>query len=472
MLDKNIILNVDSYKASHFLQYPPGTEYVNSYIESRGGRYNRTLFIGPQAFIKKYLVECEPLRQKEVDDAEGFFKDHGLPFNRFGWDYIVNKKNGRLPLEIWAAPEGSIIPTNNVLVQVRNTDPLCFWLTSYIETSLLRSVWYPTTVATISWMCKKSIMDSLKRTSDSDINEEIKFKLHDFGARGCSSLETAGIGGSAHLINFFGTDTIEGCLHAWKYYDAKLPVAYSISAAEHSTICSWGREGETDAYRNMIDKFKEQGIMAIVVDSYDIYETLRVKLGYQLKNEIKNSGARIVVRPDSGSPVKIVSDTIEILMEMFGFTVNSKGFKVLPDYLRVIQGDGVNHLSIIDILNEMENRKLSADNIAFGMGSGLLQNLDRDALRFAMKCSAIYRNNRWHEVYKDPVTDPGKKSKRGILSLRKNTDGYYTEVRECKFNNKIDSSDEGEQLQLVYKDGILMRNQTFDEIRQIANSYL
>ena len=142
----NMILNADSYKSSHYLQYPPNTSYVSSYIEARGGQYENAVFFGLQMFIKEYL--CHPITHQDVDEAKDIIEAHGLPFNEEGWRYIVDHHKGRLPIEIQAIPEGTVAPVQNAMVQVINTDPKCAWLTSYVETSLLRAVWYPTTVAT------------------------------------------------------------------------------------------------------------------------------------------------------------------------------------------------------------------------------------------------------------------------------------------------------------------------------------
>jgi len=229
---KNIILNADSYKYSQFNQYPPNTEYIYSYIESRGGKYDETVFFGLQAFIKEYLLA--PITQDMIDEAEAIITAHGEPFNREGWEYILHAHNGCLPVHIKAVPEGMVIPVRNVLATIINTDPKCYWLTSFLETAILRSIWYPTTVATNSREIKKVILDALEHTgTPADIN----FKLHDFGARGVSSLESAGIGGSAHLINFMGTDTIEALLYARRYYGADM-AGFSIPASEHSISAS------------------------------------------------------------------------------------------------------------------------------------------------------------------------------------------------------------------------------------------
>ncbi len=418
-ISKSIILNTDSYKVSMFKQYPAGTTGVYSYIESRGGRYDSTVMFGLQAFIKEYLLD--PITQADIDIAEEILTAHGEPFNRQGWEYILSKHGGYLPVVIRAVPEGTVVPVKNVLATVENTDPECFWLTTYLETALLRAVWYPTTVATQSKSIKKVILDYLERTGDPSL---IDFKLHDFGARGVSSLESAGIGGAAHLVNFMGSDTVSGVLYAREYYNAGV-AGFSIPAAEHSTITSWGREGEVDAYRNMLAQFAKPGsIVAVVSDSYDVFNAAEKLWGEALRQQVVDSGATVVIRPDSGDPLTINQQLIEILGQKFGYTVNAKGFKVLNN-VRLIQGDGVNELSIRSILGGFMAMGWSADNIAFGMGGALLQQIDRDTQKFAMKCSSARVNGKWIDVQKDPITDSGKKSKAGRVTLWTNSGGEY-----------------------------------------------
>ena len=460
-MTSNIILTTDSYKASHWKQYPPDTKYVSSYIESRGGKWDYTLFFGLQMFIREYLMRA--ITAADIDEAEEFWQAHGEPFNREGWQYILDRHEGHLPVSIEAVPEGTLVPTGNVLVQIINTDPKVPWLTSYLETALLRGVWYPTTVATNSWACRRIIYRYLSETAD-DPDAEIGFKLHDFGARGVSSHESAMIGGAAHLVNFMGTDTVEGILAARKYYDEPM-AGFSIPAAEHSTqTCFGGAAGEIDAFRNMLDQFAgKYPLVAVVSDSYDIYNAAENLWGSELLAEVRDSGSTIVVRPDSGDPTEVPVRVIETLMEKAGYTVNSKGYKVLPDYFRVIQGDGIDIGSLEQILSNMKDRKLSASNIAFGMGGGLLQQVDRDTMRFAMKCSAIKVAGEWRDVWKDPVTDSGKASKRGRLKLMQNEDGFWRTVR------RSDPSGDN-RLRTVYEDGRLKVTDTFADIRRRAGT--
>jgi len=458
----NIILDTDSYKHSHYLQYPPGTTGVNSYIESRGGQEEATLFFGLQAWLKKLLEN--PVTLSDVDEAGWICNEHGIAFNRQGWEYIVDKHGGYLPLAIEAAPEGSLVDAGNVLVQVRNTDPAAYWLTSFIETSMLRGIWYPTTVATKSHALRRLFIDALERTSDNDAGEIADFMLHDFGARGVSSEESAGLGGLAHLLSFRGTDTMSALLTAKKYYKEAM-AGFSVPASEHSTMTSWTKSGEADAYSNMLGAFKGQAIISIVADSYDIYNAVDNIFGDALKSQILENaaaGSRLVVRPDSGDPETVPIEIIGRLMDRFEFTVNSKGYRVLPDYLRVLQGDGVTPVSIAAILSNMEAKGLSAENIVFGMGSGLLQQVNRDTQKFAMKCSAIEVNGKWRDVFKDPVTDSGKSSKPGILALN-HTDENWSTVR-------LDDNIQENHLRPVYENGKILVEESLATIRRRVSS--
>jgi len=460
-LSHNIILNTDSYKVSMDRQYPAGTTGVYSYIESRGGRYDRTVFFGLQAFIKEYLLS--PISQADIDIASDILTMHGEPFNRAGWQYILDNHAGYLPVVIRAVPEGTVVPVQNVLATIENTDPNCFWLTTWLETALLRAIWYPTTVATQSKFIKNIIADYLEKSGDPT---SIGFKLHDFGARGVSSMESAGIGGAAHLVNFMGTDNITGILYAREYYDAGI-AGFSIPAAEHSTITSWGRANEVTAYSNMVAQFGQPGaLLAVVSDSYDIYEACRM-WGTELKQQVIDSGATVVIRPDSGDPVEVLPKMFNILGETFGYTKNAKGYRVLNN-VRMLWGDGINQLSIQSILRVVVDMNgWSADNIAFGMGGALLQQLDRDTQKFAMKCSAAEINGEWVDVFKDPITDRVKASKKGRVTLWTSGGEFQTAVDQPK--GWTDRGTEWtEALVTVYWNGNLHRDWTFEQVR--ANS--
>ena len=457
----NPILATDSYKASHYLQFPPGTEFAHYYIESRGGLYDRTVFLGLQAYLRAYLIR--PITAAHIGEAEAFFTAHGEPFNRAGWQHILTTHGGRLPVEIRAAPEGSVIGARNVLATIVNTDPACFWLPGYLETALLRALWYPTTVCTISFQGKLAILRALARSSDIPAEQNpAAFKLHDFGARGATSQESAALAGMAHLVNFSGSDTVEGVLAARRFYDEPM-AGFSIPAAEHSTITSWGREGELDAYRTMLRQFAKPGsTVAVVSDSYDLMHVVKAVWGGTLRDEIVRSGATVVVRPDSGDPLTVPVDVLRALDEAFGSTVNSKGFRVLPPCIRVIQGDGINAESLPRLLENILTAGYSADNVAFGMGGGLHQLLNRDTQRFAMKCSAVRVDGAWRDVFKAPAGDPGKRSKSGRLALVAGPGGYETVPLEGREAEDL--------LEVAYRDGSILRQASFSDVRARAHA--
>jgi nicotinamide phosphoribosyltransferase len=455
----NMILMTDSYKASHWRQYPPKTTEVYSYIEARGGDFPETVFFGLQMILKKFFVK--PITQEMIDEADEFFKAHGEPFNKEGWEYILKKHKGFLPLRIKAVPEGRRVNLKNILVSVENTDPECYWLTSYIETVLMRAVWYPTTVATNSFRAKRTIMDYLKRTCDNP-EEQIMFRLHDFGGRGVSSGESAEIGGAAHLVNFMGSDTVEGIWAANKYYNAGM-AGFSIPAAEHSTITVWGRGGEADAYRNMVNAYGGPGkIYACVSDSYDIYNAADNIWGKQLKDLVLKTGGTLVVRPDSGNPPDVVERLLQILGDRFGYTVNKKGYRVLRPEVRIIQGDGCTLQTIREILERVYKTGWSIENVAFGMGGGLLQKLDRDTFKFAMKASYAKVDGKEVMVYKEPITDEVKISKKGKLALIETMEGYETVMQDTKWYDR-------DVLETVFENGKIVKEYTFDEVRKNVN---
>jgi len=459
MIDTNRLIDTDSYKASHWLQYPPNTTYVHSYLESRGTdtSWDETVFFGLQYCLKAYFHE--PFTQEMVEEARTVIEQHGLPFNYEGWTRLIEKHNGRLPLRIRAVPEGTVVPLSNVLMTVENTDPEFYWLTSWFETQLMR-LWYPITVATLSHYLRKDVYQYLVETAD-DPDAEIPFKVHDFGSRGVSSKETAAIGGAAHLVNFLGSDTMSALLLHRKYYGEEM-AAFSIPAAEHSTITAWGRDGEIDAYRNMLANFAKPGSMvAVVSDSWNIYEAVDKIWGEQLRQEVIDSGATVVIRPDSGDPVEVVSEIVKILADRFGVEVNSKGYKVL-NYVRVIQGDGVNADSIHQILERLKTEGFSTSNIAFGIGGSLLQKVNRDTLKFAYKCSAIVVDGKLREVHKEPITDTGKRSKKGRLDLTQDDAGVF-ETKVISDSETISLPNTA--LETVYENGRLLRDETLETIR-------
>ena len=472
MLD-NILLLTDSYKTSHWKQYPEGTKVVYSYLESRGGKFDNTVFFGLQYFLEKYLAGVV-VTQEKIDEAEEVIFAHMGPgiFNKEGWQYILEKHGGRLPIAIKAVDEGLAVQTSNALMFMYNTDEEVPWLVNYLETLLLQ-LWYPITVATLSRECKKLIRDSMVRTGDYQNLEEmagaLDFKLHDFGFRGVSSVESAGLGGAAHLVNFKGTDTMAGIMMTKKYYSAGI-AGFSIPASEHSTITSWGKENERDALKNMLIKYPD-GVVACVSDSYDI-DACTKELWPSLKEDIEKRNGTLVIRPDSGDIKMTLQVVLNNLWRAFGGRVTADGYKILNDKVRVIQGDGMNYDSLKDLLSYIEMIGFSVENLAFGMGGALLQGINRDTQKFAFKCCAIDVNGELRPVFKAPteIDENGnkhasfKKSKAGLLYVMEENGVYTTGT----YLNSADKPNIKDQLRTVFVNGHMVLPTTMDKVRQNA----
>ncbi len=456
---QNPIFDTDSYKYSHAGQYPEGTEYVSSYIEPRRGwdGIEKVLFFGLQVELMK-LAETR-ITQAMIDEAAPVLKAHGLELYVEGWQRIVEAHEGRLPVLIEALPEGTLAPVGIPQMRIVNTDPALWWLPSFLETRLLRAVWYPSTVATLSHYVVGEIRKRMLITDGTDAGAE--FKLHDFGARGASSAESAALGGLAHLVSSMGTDTAMALVYGRNFYGADM-AGFSIPATEHSTMTAVGEAGEMAQMRALLQK-NPSGLVACVSDSYDLLRAVRDYWGGALKDEVLARDGVLVVRPDSGDPLEIVPDVIEALMARFGYETTAQGYRLLHEKVRVIQGDGVNRFSIVEIMDRMIERGLAIGNIAFGMGGGLLQKVDRDCFSYSMKASANFRAGAWVDVYKDPVTAKGSKtSKRGRQGAMRTDSGELVARRLENIPMGKDA------LEPVFRDGKLLKIQSFDEVRARA----
>ncbi|PTB98047.1 nicotinate phosphoribosyltransferase [Marivirga lumbricoides] len=469
MSTNNLILLADAYKYSHHKLYYPGTQKVYSYLESRGGKFDNTVFYGLQYFLKNFL-EGQAFTQADLDEAEPILNavfGRNDVFNKSKFQYILDKHNGRLPVRIKAVPEGKAIPVKNVLMTIENTDPECYWLPNFLET-LLMQIWYPSTVATLSREIKKVISQYYEETASDGTEAGIPLVLNDFGFRGASSIESAGIGGSAHLINFDGSDTIYASLFAQKYYKTKQVFGKSIPATEHSIVTLLGEKGEKEVFQHVLEEFPS-GVVACVSDSYDIFRAYKEYWGTEFKDRILERNGMLVIRPDSGDPVQTLLKVFEILFQQFGFTQNEKGYKVLPPQVRVIQGDGVNYEAIQEIYTALKQQKISAENLVLGMGGALLQKLDRDTQKYALKCSYAEINGKPVLVQKRPkelnskgeLIESFKTSKAGKLKLVQLNNSYQT----VSHNEYPEISDE---LITVFENGKILKEYSFEEIRENA----
>jgi len=471
--DFNLIIATDSYKMTHHLALPDKLMESYAYMEARGGEMPYTTLVLLQYIIKKYLAGVRITPEKIEEARKANIAHFGFDcFNADMWNYIWEKHGGMLPLEIKAVPEGTPVAIKNVLLTIRNTDltpDKVAPLVNITETLLLK-LWAPNTVATYARIVRTLIHKYHQLSSDAP-QYLINFMHHDFGYRGVSSEETARVLGAAALSSgFVGTDTMGALKLADEYYNEPM-AGYSVIATEHSVVCSYGaREKEIDAYRTIIEKVKKHCIdvnpvsgviiLSLVSDTYNIYNVCK-RILTQLKSEFigwtNNHGIpiKIVVRPDSGDPATVLfgyhhsgrraydvktletinrialdmniedaeagelvdKGVIQILMDEFSFTTNSKGYKVFHPQIGVLQGDGVHYKMMQAMYKIMIRQKLDIMNLVFGSGGKYLQAHDRDEQAYATKVIHVIIDDENICVQKNPITDASKKSKKGYLKL-------------------------------------------------------
>lgn len=470
-MNANPMLCTDTYKFGHMEQYPPGTTKVYSYLLARSDKkMPSTLFYGLQYYLK--LLEVKPT-QAMMDEFLDYRKAIlGTDASKGVQDKLAALvKLGYFPLKIKAVREGSDIPVRNVLMTIENTVPGFHWVVGFFE-SLLLKVWNTSTVASYS----KKLKGLCKKYADETCDNEghLPFQVHDFGYRGCSSEETAAISGSAHLINFMGSDTVTANKLIRETYGCTGPIGLSVPATEHSVMCAYGQENELQAFERMLDLYPT-GIVSIVSDTYDLWNVL-TNFAAKLKSRILARDGRVVFRPDSGDPPKIIcgdpdagtgSDewlgALQLLDRTFGHTVNSKGFRVINPKVGLIYGDGMFFERFDRTLGLMKEMGYASSNLVIGVGGLLLQQHNRDDQGFAIKATFAEVDGVTRELMKDPVTDTKKKSHKGLLALYKDARGrYYTKDR-CT------AEEEGQSLlEEVFVNGKITRITTFNEIRELA----
>lgn len=468
----NLLLATDVYKIGHMLQYPKTCEKVYSYMMARSDKtFDHTVSFGMQYIMKEYLTR--PITRENVKEFMAVAKSilGHVP------DDIETKLNkladlGYLPVEIKAVPEGSIIPNRNVLLTITNTKSEFYWTVGFIE-SLILKLWYPITVATASYQYRKLVEKYFNETADESIHFLKPFMVHDFGYRGDSSEESASISGASHLLSFTGSDTIPALPFVRDYYNVDISkggIMASVPASEHSVMCAFGRDGEIDAFKNML-KLYPTGIVSIVSDTYNIWDVM-TNFTSVLKDDILSRDGKVVFRPDSGNPKHIICGNpdadatspegkgcLRLLDEAFGSTINSKGYKVLNPKVGLIYGDGMFLSRYTDILETIKSMGYSTENLVIGVG-GILRYHSRDTLSFAIKATKVIVDGEEQSIMKDPITDKGKKSHTGCVKLEFN-EGKYSTKDGLSFDEA-----EGGVLRTVFKDGALLVDEDLDTIRK------
>lgn len=466
----NTLLLTDTYKMGHMEQYPDDTEFVYSYLEARKPGH-RVVFFGLQYLIKRYLTQ--PITSENVLEFVHYYERILGKIPTSILKKLMDLANlGYWPIEIKAIAEGSIVDSGNALLTIRNTKPGFYWCVGFLE-SLILKVWYPCTVATCAYSYWQLVMLYAKETCDNF--DHVRFQSHDFGYRGVSSEESAAIAASAFLMCFVGSDTVIANKFIEQYYipdSPDTPIGLSVPASEHSVMCSYGREGELEAFRHMLKTYPT-GVVSIVSDTYNLWNVLE-NYTDALRDEILGRDGKVVFRPDSGDPVNIIcgdadapegspeyKGALEILWEKFDGSVNDKGYKVLNPKVGLIYGDGMYFERFHKMLHRMEMMGFASSNLVIGVGGIMLQNHSRDEFSFALKATHIQRSGSPINIFKDPITDPGKKSKCGLMQVVRGHCGQYVTHDQVTPEQEVDSL-----LKPVFRDGESLSFYALEDIRE------
>lgn len=480
---------IDFYKSDHRRQYPEGTTLVYSNFTPRSDKLSpipthlfdgRVVSFGLQFFIKDFLIDAwnTEFFGKPKAAVVARYKhrmDTSLGVGAIPVDHIEALHDlGYLPICIKALPEGTRSPIKVPVLVIYNTHPDFFWLTNYLETVLSCYLWKPMTSATIA-SHYRMLLDRFAEETGAD-KGFTPFQGHDFSFRGMSGVQDAALSGAAHLTSFCGTDTVSAIDLVEEYYNGdaeKELIGCSVPATEHSVMCMGNFEGELDTFHRLITKLYPAGIVSIVSDTWDFWKVI-TEFTVALKPEILAREGKLVFRPDSGDPVKIIcgdpeaeegspvfKGAVECLWDVFGGTTTEKGFRVLDSHVGLIYGDSITLTRAEAILSSLKAKGFAASNIVFGIGSYTYQYVTRDSFGFAVKSTYGEVNGVGREIYKNPKTDNGvKKSARGLLMVT-NIDGVH-----CLIDRRGNIDDADCCLRPVFRDGKLLVDDSIAEIRK------
>lgn len=487
----NPILAIDGYKVSHRAQYPQGTTQVYSNFTPRSDRFfsspvadGKLVFFGLQGFLQWFMVDLfnDAFFARPQEDVVNEYKavmDSYLGKDAVPVDHIRALHNlGYLPLHIKSLDEGSKVPMKVPVLTITNTRDEFFWLVNYLETVLSAELWKASTNATIAHHYRKVCEQWAVKTC-SDMSH-LDFQCHDFSFRGMAGLQDTMQAGAGHLLSFKGTDSIPSLLYARDHYTAGEDyfIGASIPATEHSVMCMGEKEQEIETFRRLIVDLYPQGFVSIVSDTWDYWRVI-TEYTRELKQIILNREGRVVFRPDSGDPVEILCGTgadddtrntrtpeekgsVEVLWEIFGGTVNEKGYKVLDPHVGLIYGDSITLARADEILRRLEAKGFASSNVVFGVGSFTYQYNTRDTFGFAMKATWGAVNGEGRMIFKEPKTDSGlKRSARGLLRVERDTQGELQLHDEQTWEQEKTG-----ELKTRFLDGKLYNVDHFEQIRQ------
>jgi len=480
------ILLKDGYKVGHKFQYPAGTTLVYSNLTPRKSRNvgsNEIVFFGLQYFIKEYLIhqfneEFFKRPKDSVVKAYARRMDNYLGKDSIPYQHITDLHDlGYLPLEIKALPEGGLVPMRVPIFTIKNTKPEFFWLTNMLETVLSAVLWKPSTSATTAFEYLRTFTRFAKETVGDDLSF-IPWQGHDFSFRGMSGIEDAVMSGAGHLLSFSGTDTIPAIDFLEQYYHAdceKELIGGSVPATEHSVMCMGTQGGEIKTFERLISEVYPGGIVSIVSDTWDFWQVITEFLP-ALKAQVLARNGKVVIRPDSGDPVKIIigdeqapmgspayKGAIECMWETFGGTITPKGYKLLDSHIGLIYGDSITTGRQQAILEGLKRKGFASYNVVLGIGSYTYEYVTRDTFGFAMKATYGEVNGVGRDIFKDPKTDDGtKKSAKGLMQVyRDPVTGKLALKDQCSWEEEAQG-----ELKPVFRDGKLLVDWTLAEIRQ------
>lgn len=479
---------IDGYKADHRRQYPEGTEFVYSNFTPRQSRIegvNEVVFFGLQYFVKEYLIERwnKGFFERPKENVLREYKrrmDNYLGKDAVPCEHIAELHDlGYLPIKIKALKEGVLTPIGVPVFTIVNTLPKFFWLTNYFETLMSNVIWKPITSATTAFQYRKRFEEFAEKTGYD--KSFIQWQGHDFSFRGMSGNEDSLISGAGHLLSFTGTDTIPAIDFLEKYYNANSDlelIGGSVPATEHSVMCMGEEESEINTFKRLITELYPNGIVSIVSDTWDFWKVMTEYLP-TLKTEILARNGRLVIRPDSGDPVKIIcgdnesnnevikKGAYELLWDTFGGEINDKGFKVLNGKVGMIYGDSITLGRQKQILELLEAKGFSASNLVLGIGSFTYEYVTRDTFGFAMKATWGQVNGIEKDIFKNPKTDSGfKKSAKGLLCV-------VSENGKLKLKDQVSIEVENTGLlETVFIDGKLVKETNLSEIRETLKNQL
>lgn len=477
------MLLCDFYKVSHREQYPAKTQTVYSTWTPRASRLkgvDKVVAFGFQAFIKNYLIEFfntnffSRSKEEVVSEYKRYIKST-LGTAEPVTSHIEELHDlGFLPLKIQALSEGTLVPLRVPMLTIQNTDPKFYWLTNYIETLASCEMWQPSTSATIANEYRK-LLDKYA-TETGGALDFVQFQGHDFSMRGMGSLQSAMASGAGHLLSFVGTDTIPAIAYAENYYNANIEtelVGTSIPATEHSVMCAYGQD-EKASYSRIINEIYPSGFVSIVSDTWDLWKVISDVIT-PLKDDILKRNGKVVIRPDSGDPVKIVCGNpdgktelerkgmIQALWDIFGGTINATGYKELDPHIGCIYGDAITLERCEAICQQLKDNGFASTNMVYGIGSYTYQYNTRDTFGFALKSTLCVIDGDERQIFKDPKTDDGtKKSLKGAVMVTR-VNGVLT-ATDGLMLSQID--EDTNLLKTVYENGKLVKEHSFSIIRE------